>query len=370
MKKKTLKILLFMFIFLVLPANIKADVKFSLTKSGDNLKPGSVFTVTIKAEGATEDQTISGYKLAVTYDTNRLEYAEGASSALSDISYSNNTIYVNSKNWSEVSQNSDFEVGKFNLRVTNTAPSGSGNVTLSLGDCLFDGESDVDKCTVNSTSVTVAPYGTDASLSSLKIPNTTLKPAFSPDNTEYTATIKDITELSVNASTNDPNAKVKITDNYRKLQKGENKIEIVVTSEDGQVTKTYTVVVTLEMTPTDEELLKANTKLKKLEIKGFDIDFDQDEKKFYLTVPYNTSSLDITATPVNEKAKVTIDGDKKLIVGKNTINIKVVSEDTKNNATYQILVTRKEQDKKINKTCPDQTSGREWIIYSISICLL
>ena len=38
--------------------------------------------------------------------------------------------------------------------------------------------------------------------------------------------VKDITELSVNASTNDPNAKVKITDNYRKLQKGENKIEI------------------------------------------------------------------------------------------------------------------------------------------------
>ncbi len=367
MRNKTLKLLLFMFIFLALPVSIKADVKFSLTKSDDNLKPGNTFTVTVKAEGATQDDTISGYQLTVTYDTNRLQYAEGASSSLSDISANGSTIYINSKNWAEVSQNSDFEVGKFNMRIPDGAPSGSGNITLSVADCKFDGETNNDKCSTNSTSVTVAPYGTDASLSSLRIPNTTLKPAFSSDNTSYTATIKDITELSVNATTTDPNAKIQITDNYKKLQKGENKVEIVVTSEDGNNQRVYTVVVTLEMTPTDEELMKANTKLKKLEIKNYSIEFDQDEKKYYLTVPYKTTSLNITALAVNEKAKVKIDGNKKLIVGKNTVKITVTSEDTKNTGTYQILVTRKEQDKAITKTCPDTVSVREWIIFTVSM---
>ncbi|MBR2712516.1 MAG: cadherin-like beta sandwich domain-containing protein [Bacilli bacterium] len=370
MRNKTLKLLLFMFIFLALPVSIKADVKFSLTKSDDNLKPGSEFTVTVKAEGATEADTISGYNLTVTYDTNRIQYAEGASSTLSDISSNGSTIYINSKNWAEVSQNSDFEAGSFKMRVPDGAPSGSGNITLSVADCKFDGESAPGKCSTNSTSVTVAAYGTDASLSSLKIPNTTLKPAFSSENTNYTATIKDITELSVNATATDSNAKVQITDNYKKLQKGENKIEIVVTSEDGNNQKVYTVVVTLEMTPTDEELMKANAKLKKLEIKNFSIDFDQDEKKYYLTVPYKTTSLDITAVPVNEKAKVKIDGNKKLIVGKNTVKISITSEDTKDNDTYQILVTRKEQDKDIVKTCPDTVSTKEWIIFSISMLVM
>ena len=55
-----------MFIFLAMPVSIKADIKFSLTKSDDNLKPGSEFTVTVKAEGATEADTISGYNLKVT----------------------------------------------------------------------------------------------------------------------------------------------------------------------------------------------------------------------------------------------------------------------------------------------------------------
>ena len=84
-----------------------------------------------------------------------------------------------------------------------------------------------------------------------------------------------------------------------------------------------------------------------------------------MTVPYKTTSLDITAVPVNEKAKVKIDGNKKLIVGKNTVKISITSEDTKNNDTYQILVTRKEQDKDIVKTCPDTVSTKEWIIFSI-----
>ena len=42
MKKKSLKLIIFLFMLLIIPINVKADekVKFSITKDQDNLKPG------------------------------------------------------------------------------------------------------------------------------------------------------------------------------------------------------------------------------------------------------------------------------------------------------------------------------------------
>ena len=370
MKKKSLKLIIFLFMLLIIPINVKADekVKFSITKDQDNLKPGATFTVTVKSTGASDSLTIGGYKLQISFDSNRLEYAGGASSSLSDISNNGNTITINSKAWGNPpTQNGDFEVGKFNMKVKDGAPSGSSNLNLTINDCTFDEESDSSKCDSNGATFTVAGYGVDATLSSLRIPNTTLSPAFSPSVTSYKATVTDVKEVTVNATATDSNAKVQITDNYKNLQKGDNKIDIVVTSEDGNVTKTYNIVVTLNITPTEEELLKANAKLKSLVVKGYELDFSQDEKKYYLSVPYKTTSINVTAKGVNEKAKVEIDGNKKLIVGKNTVKITVTSEDTKNKEIYQILVTRQEQKKKVVPTCPNVTTKTEWIIFYAGI---
>lgn len=373
MKKGILRTLLLLFVFLILPISVNADskVKFSLTKDKDNLKPGSSFTVTVNSSGASEADTLYGYTLSITYDSNKLEYAGGASSQVSDITNSGNTVTIKSKSNMD-NQSGDFTVGKFNLKVKSNASSGSSNITLSVGDCLINGESSKDSCSGNASSVNVAAYGTDSTLSSLRIPNTTLNPAFSKNTTSYTAKVKDITSLSINATATDPNAKVQITDNYKNLQKGENKIDIVVTSEDGNDSTTYSINVTLEVTPTEEELLKANTTLKSLEVKNYTLDpvFESTEKKYYLTVPYKVTSLDITAKSTNEKAKVEVEGNKKLIVGKNTVKITVTSEDTKNKEVYQILVTRKDEEKKVKQTCPDTTSNREWIIYSISMLII
>lgn len=84
----------------------------------------------------------------------------------------------------------------------------------------------------------------DASLASLTISPGTLKPAFSADVTEYTAAVpSDVTSITVSAPAKDGGAKVAVSGNDD-LQDGENTITCTVTAEDGETTKTYTIMVT------------------------------------------------------------------------------------------------------------------------------
>ena len=365
MKKGLYIKILVLFLLIAIPINAKA-IKFQVTKSTDNLKPGGTTTVIINAVDVSDQQSLAGYNLTLFFDNSRLSWAGGESSSKSRISVENNAVHIDSTFTD--SETSKFEVGRFNLSVLGNAPSGNAELKLS-GTCDINDKGAGGSCSMNSSQVTVASLGSDASLSSLKIPNTTLKPSFSSEITSYTASITDITELDVNAVAKDPNAKITISDNAKKLAKGENKIDIAVTSEDGQNKKVYSVVVTLSLTPTDAELLKANALLKSLDVKGQKIDFDPQEKKYYLTVPYDVNKLTITAKPANEKASVQIDGNKKLIVGKNTVKITVVSEDKTKIENYQIIVTREDQKKKIVQTCPDTTSTKEWIFFSVAMLL-
>ena len=217
--------------------------------------------------------------------------------------------------------------------------------------------------------VKVVSLSNDATLSSLKIPNTTLSPKFDKNTFEYTTTITDITELTVNAVTSDANAKIMISDNYKNLVKGENEIKIAVTAEDGSTVKNYIVKVTLKLTPTEEELVKANAKLKKLEIDGVKFDFNSDIKKYTITVPYKTKKINVLAEAENPNATIDMEGNTTLKVGRNTINVVVTSEDNENKETYVLSVTREKQEKKVVQTCPDETSSREWIMFSVSMIL-
>ena len=347
MKKQIIKVFLMALILFAVPNSIKAAT-FSVTKSADNIKPSGEFIVIVKASNFESDESITGYTLYIDYDVTKIEFVSDEGSPLSNISSNGGRITITNKDGTE--QKSDFELAKIKMRAKNNASAGSSNLSLS-GSC---GNS------CNGANVTVAALGTDATLSSLSIPNTTLNPEFSSGTTSYRTSIQDITSLTVNATPTDSSAKVQISDNYKNLQKGDNKIDVVVTSEDGNNQKTYTINVTLNMTPTEEELLKANATLKELKVKDQKLDFDPNEKKYYLTVDNKIEKLEVTAKATNDKAKVTVENNSKLKVGKNTIKITVVSEDTTKTETYQIIVTRNEAEKEVKKTCPDINNMSNW----------
>ncbi|MBR4830199.1 MAG: cadherin-like beta sandwich domain-containing protein [Bacilli bacterium] len=351
------------FIFIMLLTLILIPIKglavdkvtFAITDGPGTVKAGQEFTIKVKQSGANDsDKTLTNYSFKVTFESSVLEYLGGASSQ------NGNDLNISGK------YNGNDELATLRFRVKDGAKEGSYNFPIKDVSCTVNG--DTGDCGANSGSVKIRALGGDSSLSKLSIPNTPLSPAFNKNIRDYTANVKDVSQLTVNATASDQNAQITVSDNRNNLQKGENTIKVVCTAENGSST-TYTIKVNLELTPTEEELKLMNTNLSKLEIKGQKIEFNVEEVKYYLDVTYDVKELEITATPENEAAKVQITGADKLVVGKNTVNILVTAEDGTTTKTYSILVTRLAENKKIVPTCPDSTSIKEWIIFSVGLFL-
>ena len=71
----------------------------------------------------------------------------------------------------------------------------------------------------------------------------------------------------------------------------------------------------------------ANLKDLKVDITGMTPDFDENVTDYYLVTDLSVSTIKVTATTSDNKAKVTILGNKNLKKGENTININVKAED-------------------------------------------
>lgn len=355
------KLVLFAIIMIIFPKNVHA-LNFKVERSADTVKPGSEVTVYVKAEGVGND-SLKEYNVSLTYDGTKLEYKSGTSD-VATVTQGNPIVITNGNG----TISSDTTLATLVFGVKTNSKAGDTNLTLTnSGLKTIAGE---EKTATNTSSmIKVAALGSDATLSSLKIPNTTLSPKFDKNTLEYAADIKDITEITINAQATDSNAKIMISDNYKSLVKGENIVKISVTAENGTATKTYQIKVNLTMTPTEEEKIKANALLKKLSIEGYDIDFSSDQKKYTLTVPYKEKKVKVLAEAENENAPIEMEGTTSLKVGKNIIKILVTSEDGSTKETYTLTITREKQEKKVVQTCPDETSTREWIVFSVSMLL-
>lgn len=179
-------------------------------------------------------------------------------------------------------------------------------------------------------------------LTSLTIKGVTLSPEFSNDVLQYTAKLEDetITKLEIEAKPEYNKAKVVIEGNDS-LHDGENKVVITVTAEDN-TTKTYTITVTKgeETLPTNTEPVDNTLKLSELKIAGvnFADGFKPEQYNYELSLNNITESLEITATPNQEGAKIEIIGNQNFKEGENIVTILLTSTDGNETATYQIKV--------------------------------
>ena len=157
---------------------------------------------------------------------------------------------------------------------------------------------------------------------------------FDKDTKKYTVTVdNDVTKANIKAVSEDDNATVKV-DGPNKLEIGENEFTISVTSED-QTTKNYKVIV-----KRSEKEATNSTKIKKIKIDGYKLDFDKNSKTFYLNIKKEDTELDITVTPVDENAKVKITGNEDLEDG-SIIKI-IVTTQNGDKATYRLIIEKKE----------------------------
>ena len=165
----------------------------------------------------------------------------------------------------------------------------------------------------------------DSTLKSLSVSGYKYSPAFSPKTTTYNMTVANgITGLYVQAVPNDSKAKLEITGDS-KWAVGKNTIEITVTAEDGSKT-VYKVNVTRE-----DAKKKSSDKNVDFRINNphtITPNFSNDKDEYEVTVPNDITKLDLSVTPYDKNAKVSITGNEKFTTdGENIVKIKVTAED-------------------------------------------
>jgi Holliday junction resolvase len=99
---------------------------------------------------------------------------------------------------------------------------------------------------IDNISIVPRPIYTVANLSALSVNNGTLTPAFDPATTEYTVSTGSDSIAIAAAVATDSYATVTSGTGTKALTLGANTLEVVVTAEDGETTKKYTIVVTRE----------------------------------------------------------------------------------------------------------------------------
>lgn len=204
--------------------------------------------------------------------------------------------------------------------------------------------------TTNTTTPTSTPTtSTTKKSSSANLSNLGIEPydfsGFKSGTTTYNATVpNDTTSVEVYATAKSSSAKVNGT-GKKSLELGTNKIDVVVTAEDG-TTKTYTINITRrEETEANTEIVQeqySGDGLASLKIGDLTLSPNFDTTIYEYTVKYigEETKLEITATATDPYYTIDIIGNENLQEGENIINILVSDPDDENVAAYQITVNK------------------------------
>jgi len=193
----------------------------------------------------------------------------------------------------------------------------------------------------------------NANLDSLSVSTGALSPAFSPSTTAYTQSVNssasstDITAnfADINATGMTINGQPATATTTINLNSGTNLITIIVTAEDNQTTKTYTITITRASAVSIDANLKGLTATT-----GFDPVFSSAVTGYSKTVDFQTNSVDLIATlndlnasSLTINSETSISGVAKTVnlsPGLNVINVIVTAENVSVSKTYTLSITR------------------------------
>lgn len=120
-------------------------------------------------------------------------------------------------------------------------------------------------------------------------------------------------------------------------------------SSGGTTTKKPTT--TTKPTEKKEEKKSTDSTLSSLSIaeEAITPEFNKDVKEYAITVPNEVTKLNITATPTDSKASVSVTEYEELKEGENTITISVTAEDGTTKTDYVIKATRQKKELALEK---------------------
>lgn len=233
----------------------------------------------------------------------------------------------------------------------------------------------------NTTTATTVKKSSNANLSDLGI-----KPhdftGFKNATTSYEVAVPEDTD-SVEVYAKAQDAKAKITGTgKKKLEKGENKVEVVVTAEDG-TKKTYTINIIREVKQEKEKEETTNEQLNNpeegkglVELKIANVNLSPEFKTdiYEYTAKYigENTKLEVEAKTTDENYLVEVIGNENLQEGENTITILVSEKNGDNVATYQVTVNKSLVDEEAiaREEAEKREKKQEMIIAGIGIVVV
>jgi len=237
MKKKSILYLLILLISLLFNINEveAANATFSVKPSRTNMVVGNTITVTVTLSSSAD---LGSWEYVLNYDSSKFTLVS------SDV-----PTY-----WATNATSSG--VKSVSYKYTFKAKS-SGSATFNVKDTLVYGWDEAKMSTTNgSTSVKIitqaeleASYSRNNYLKSLSVDDVDLNPEFNKETLEYNIELEnDVTSIKVNAIVEDSKSSLTGTGEIA-VSEGVNKIEIVVTAENGN-TRTYIINATVkELSP-------------------------------------------------------------------------------------------------------------------------
>lgn len=251
---------------------------FSLLTDKNTVTVGDVVTASVKVT-ASQNNVLGCYSFTLDYDTSKL------------ILLGNSGLKISGECGDGSQTSSDTYKFKFKAIAPGTAKIYVDSTTYFEGTTSVNRIENVSKGSksinvVNKTTAPTVRYSKNNNLSSLEIEGYKLEPEFNKDKLEYTITLpKETYKIKLNAKTEDSKASVSGIGEIT-LVDGENKLEVKVTAENGNV-KTYVIKATVE------EPNPINVKID-------DKEYTVVRKKDGLTIPtnYRETTIDLSGESV------------------------------------------------------------------------
>lgn len=218
-----------------------------------------------------------------------------------------------------------------------TVKAGTGTVTVSFDADFADHTTKKGITTSQKIAVTNNPSSTSKIVSTflkdIKVSSGTLSPAFSKDVYNYVVKLdKTVDKITIQGIREDTDQKVTGEVKDSNIKFGINNYSLIVSNGSNQK-RTYNVTIVREDNRDTNALLQA------LELSMGSLSFSPNVFEYSIKVLYDTTSINVVATPEKATSKVNIEGDKDLKVGDNEIKIKVTAEKGNQNV-YKIKATR------------------------------
>ncbi len=299
---------------------------FSVSASNSTVTVGDTFTVTINGKGLTGQYTIAGNSNVSVSETSVWIENESKTVTCTTKAEGTATVTITPQTVADSTTGEDQSLPAKSVSVTVNAKETQKPNNENTESNEGNSENNSGSNGSNGGNTTVSePTFTDTNKTMYSTGNINLRASWS---TSSSATpIEEGTELTVTGT-----SKEKINGYvwYRVSYNGQTK---------------YVASSLLTSTKPEEETKSDNANLKSLVVENFDIipNFSSDVTEYTLDVTSEVNELTIKAEPEDSNATVTIEGEKELKEGENTVAISVNAEDG-TTKLYEIKVTKKAEN--------------------------